>query len=35
MIAHSIVRASLSHPISHILHDVPSTLYPLMLNETI
>jgi len=33
MIAHSIARATLSHPNPHIFHDVSSTWYLLIINE--
>jgi ribonuclease HI len=32
-VAHSIARASLSYPRPHIFNDVPSYLYPLIMNE--
>jgi len=32
-VAHSIARASLSHPSPHLFYSVPSTLYSLFLNE--
>ena len=32
-VVRSIASASLSHHIPHILHDVPTTLYPLIINE--
>ena len=32
-VAHSIARASLSHPSPHIFHHVTPTLYPLIFNE--
>jgi len=32
-VAHSIARASLSHPNPHIFHHVTPTLYPLIFNE--
>ena len=34
-VAHTIARASLSQPSPHIFHIVPSTLYSLIMNETI
>lgn len=32
-VAHNIARATLSHPILHVLSDVPTSLYSMILNK--